>query len=202
MTSKRCVQRSPTFGRARWFLYNIHLIITCLAELDVLALDCQATSADPSKGHLLEIGWSAVCASRRTISVESTLLQLPDGASVPKRVQRITGLDDDALVLGATAEAAWSRVLEAARVISDKTTGRCPAVIHFSRYEERHLRWLHVRAGLSSPFPFRIVCTHTIARRLLPELPRRGFRAVAGYFGHPVSEMRRASHHVEATAAV
>jgi len=39
-------------------------------------------------------------------------------------------------------------------------------------------------------------------RRLLPELPRRGFRAVAGYFGHPVSEMRRASHHVEATAAV
>jgi hypothetical protein len=106
------------------------------------------------------------------------LLQLPDGASVPKRVQRITGLDDDALVLGATAEAAWSRVLEAARVISDKTTGRCPAVIHFSRYEERHLRWLHVRAGLSSPFPFRIVCTHTIARRLLPELPRRGLRAV------------------------
>ena len=62
-------------------------------------------------------------------SVESTLLRLPDGASVPKQVQRITGLHDDALVLGATPEAAWSRVLEAARSVNDTTTGRCPAVI-------------------------------------------------------------------------
>ena len=175
---------------------------TCLDELDVLALDCQATSADPSKGHLLEIGWSAVRASRRTSSVESTLLRLPDGASVPKRVQRITGLHHDALVLGATPKAAWSRVLEAARAVNDTTTGRCPAVIHFSRFEERHLRRLHAQTGPSCPFPFRIVCTHAVARRLLPELPRRGLRALAGYFGHPVSELRRSSHHVEATAAV
>ncbi|MCP4217854.1 MAG: GIY-YIG nuclease family protein [bacterium] len=34
-----------------------------LSELDVLVLDCQATAADPGKGHLLEMGWGRTSAS-------------------------------------------------------------------------------------------------------------------------------------------
>jgi DNA polymerase-3 subunit epsilon len=41
-----------------------------------------------------------------------------------------------------------------------------------------------------------------MARRLLPSLPRRGLRAVAGYLGHPVPELRRAGHHVAATLLI
>jgi DNA polymerase-3 subunit epsilon len=46
------------------------------------------------------------------------------------------------------------------------------------------------------------VCTHEIARRLLPGMPRLGLRALAGYFGHGAEELRRSHGHVWATAHV
>ncbi len=55
---------------------------------------------------------------------------------------------------------------------------------------------------LSGELPLDIVCTHEIARRLLPDLPRRSLRALAGYFGRAVSALRRSADHVEATAFV
>src|SRR5207302_2754756 len=64
---------------------------------------------------------------------------------------------------------------------------------------------------LSSPFlrtlagrepPLDIVCTHDIARRLFPDLPRRSLRALAGYFGRAVGALRRSGDHMEATAFV
>jgi DNA polymerase-3 subunit epsilon len=50
--------------------------------------------------------------------------------------------------------------------------------------------------------PLDVVCTHDIARRLLPDLPRRSLRALAGYFGRAVGPLRRSADHVEATAFV
>ena len=41
-----------------------------------------------------------------------------------------------------------------------------------------------------------------IARRVLPDLPRRSLRAIAGYFGLAVGVLRRSADHVEATAFV
>ena len=34
-----------------------------LKELEVLAIDCQATHSNPDKGHILEIGWVNTRAS-------------------------------------------------------------------------------------------------------------------------------------------
>jgi DNA polymerase-3 subunit epsilon len=51
-------------------------------------------------------------------------------------------------------------------------------------------------------FPFDVVCTRDIARRLLPNLPRCSLRALAGYFGRAVGALRRSTDHVEATAFV
>ena len=72
-----------------------------------------------------------------------------------------------------------------------------PTVIHFARFEQPFLRAL---AGGTPPLD--IVCTHDIARRLLPDLPRCGVRALTGYFGRGVGALRRSADHVEATAFV
>ena len=174
---------------------------TLLAELDVLALDCQATAPNPADGHLLEIGWSDVRTSEPSSPIEAELFQLLEGAELPRRVSRVTGLDEAALAAGLTPEKVWPSVVKTARSIAERNRQpRCTTVIHFSRFEEPYLRWLEEHVGES--FPLGIVCTHEIVRRLLPALPRRGLRAVAGYFGHSVSELRRASQHVSATAAV
>jgi DNA polymerase-3 subunit epsilon len=41
-----------------------------------------------------------------------------------------------------------------------------------------------------------------VTRRLFPTLPRKGLRAVAGYLGHSVPELRRSAHHTAATAFI
>src|SRR4029079_9903880 len=59
-----------------------------------------------------------------------------------------------------------------------------------------------LRALAGGAPPLDIVCTHDIACRLLPDLPRRGVRALTGYLGRAGGPLRRSADHVEATAFV
>ncbi|MFC1607442.1 GIY-YIG nuclease family protein [Candidatus Latescibacterota bacterium] len=180
------------------------LTMTQLTDLDVLILDCQATHAHPDKGNLFEIGWAQTRAGTDEIlMIDSCLLAQPDGVEIPRQVQRVTGLDNDDLASGCRVETAWKKLTVAAAG-TRAMTGRdhCPTVIHFARYELPYLNHLHHLHSLDVPFPFEVICTHEIAKRLLPELPRRGLRSIAGYFGHSVPETRRCGHHVAATAAI
>jgi DNA polymerase-3 subunit epsilon len=160
-----------------------------LAELDVLVVDCQATAAAP-QGHLLEIGWAHASKAEPRVR----LIALPNGAQIPPAVTRITGISDRTLHNAVAAHVAWRELAHEASTLARQPA---PTVIHFARFEEPFLRAL---AGGAPPLD--IVCTHDIARRLLPNLPRRGVRALAGYFGHGVGALRRCADHVEATAFV
>jgi DNA polymerase-3 subunit epsilon len=70
-------------------------------------------------------------------------------------------------------------------------------VAHFARFERPFL----ARLAGGDP-PLEIVCTHEIALRLFPELPRRSLRALAGYFGRSVGALRRSTEHVIGTSFV
>lgn len=162
-----------------------------LSELEVLVVDCQATAACP-KGHLLELGW--VRLGSAAARPQARLIALPPGERVPAAVTRITGITDPMTRSGLDAREAWREL------VADAATLPCqpaPAVIHFARFEQPFFRSL---AGGDPPLD--VVCTHEIARRLLPCLPRRSLRALAGYFGRAVGALRRSGDHVEATAFV
>ena len=164
-----------------------------LAELPVVFLDCQATGATPSHGHLLEMAWARGTARGGHEPVVSHLVQLPRGASLSYRVTELTGIHTEDL----------SDARPAAQVHSAFVSQVSPtavAVIHFARFERPFLQTLHDAHG--QPFVLDIVCTHEICRRLLPSLPRRGLRAIAGYFGHVMHGRKRAADHVAATATV
>ena len=178
-----------------------------LAELKILALDCQATGANPQKGHLLELGWMSACASLLNKSsasgVQAYLNRLPRDEKIPPAVSRITGISDDSLRAAKTPKIIWQHLMAAVKaVISENQLAVCPTVIHFARFEKPFLKDLHQKNDPESPFPFQIVCTHEIAVRLLPDLPRRGLRAIAGYFGHSMPEFKRSADHVIATAFI
>jgi DNA polymerase-3 subunit epsilon len=162
-----------------------------LAHLEVLVVDCQATAAAP-QGHLLEIGW----AREGTTSArpDARLIALPNGARIPPAVARLTGISDRLAQDGIDAQAAWRELSKEAARIEQQPA---PTVIHFARFERPFLEAL----ANGTP-PLDIVCTHDIGRRLLPDLPRRGMRALSGYFGRGVSTLRRSVDHVEATAFV
>jgi DNA polymerase-3 subunit epsilon len=176
-----------------------------LRDLHVLALDGQATAAHSAGGHLLELGWvpvRAVDSAEAPIrTVVSQLVRLPDAAAFSPAAQRVTGLSRDLLADAPGAEAAWQKVVESARsVAAANRLGHCPAIIHYARFETPFLRALH--GDDPDGFPLRIICTLEIAQRLLPGLPRRGLRALAGYLGHSVPPLRRSGDHAVATAMI
>ncbi len=178
-----------------------------LLDLSVVVLDCQATGANPSKGALLEVGWAAARAGdpgdRALPSVQAHLAALPDDAAIPPRVQRMTGIIPPHGVGVAPPITIWQMILDTATTAADRNDqGRAAMVIHFSRFEIPFLQQLHDQYGHGAVFPFEVICTHEISKRLLPDLPRRGLRAMAGYFGHTVPELRRSADHVIATAHI
>jgi DNA polymerase-3 subunit epsilon len=160
-----------------------------LSQLEVLVIDCQATAAAP-RGHLLEIAWAR---SRMTITdARAHLIALSRDEKIPPAVARITGISEPMMRDGTDACLVWRELADdAARL----TPQPAPTVIHFARFEQPFLRIL---AGGEPPLD--IVCTHDIARRLFPELPRRSLRALAGYLGRGVGALRRSADHMEATA--
>ena len=162
-----------------------------LSELEVLIIDCQATAAAPL-GHLLEIGWAR--ASTTTTEIQARLIALPPGERIPPTVARLTGISERMAQGGTGAHVAWRELATEAGTLARQPA---PTVIHFARFEQPFLSAL---AG--GALPLDILCTHDIARRLLPDLPRCGVRALAGYFGRGVGALRRSADHVEATAFV
>ncbi|UCG93338.1 MAG: GIY-YIG nuclease family protein [candidate division WOR-3 bacterium] len=177
-----------------------------LERLIVLFVDCQTTGAHPGKGDIIEIGWarsdtfSSVKTSR---TMKTYLVKLPEGRKIPKRTQTVTGIDPDDVAAGHDACDIWKRLLDTAENVAHSNhLDVCPTIIHFAKFEEPFLRSMHEKNALGRDFPLSIICTHEIARRLFPGLPRRGIRAVAGYFGYAVGEYRRCRDHVAATAHI
>jgi DNA polymerase-3 subunit epsilon len=162
-----------------------------LSQLEVLVVDCQATAAAPH-GHLLEIGWARAGAA--TTRADARLIALPHGEHIPAAVMRLTGISEQMSRDGVDAHVAWQELSNEAATLACQPA---PTVIHFARFEQPFLRAL---AG--GTLPLDILCTHDIARRLLPDLPRCSVRALTGYFGRGVGALRRSADHVEATAFV
>ena len=180
-----------------------------LIELQVLALDCQATGANPQKGHLLEIGWSQTRAAQsvrpQDFKVKSFPVRLPPDVEIPKAVQRVTGISKETFdkTLPLPSAGIWQKIVKTAdRIAAADHMDRCPTIIHYARFEAPFLRNLHAGSKRRGKFPLHLICTHEIAKRLLPGLPRKGLRAVAGYYGHTVPLSRRSADHVVATAVI
>jgi len=178
-----------------------------LKSLTVLYLDCQTTGGGPQSSEPLEIGWKKSHLPseeyRDAERVYSFLLKLPEGSEIPSRVQKVTGISPEDVRNGYEPEAVYAKLLEDAKhIMRFNGLSWCPLVIHYSGFEEPFIRNFHARYGSGRPFPFRFLCTHKLAKKIFPELPRRGLRAVAGYLGFSVGEMRRCTEHVNATEYV
>lgn len=172
--------------------------MTDLRDLDLLLVDCQTTGASPSHGHLLELGWMRYRAADPVPATDdelrARLVAMPDGHTVPRRVADLTGITDAMLADADPLEEVWQGFCEA-HAAADR-----PAA-HYAQFERRFLEEARERHGAPEA-PFGLLCTHAIAERVYPGLPRRGLRALAGFVGHPVDAPNRAGSHVRATAAI
>lgn len=177
-----------------------------LDGLPVLLIDCQASGASPKHGHLIDIAWAVTTASALAAGEElecsSTLVALPDEVTLPRKIERMTGISAQMLSSAPSfAEVARSLSEELLDFVGEDGHVMLVPVAHYARYERPFVEQLLEEVGFVNPTP-PFLCTHEIARRLMPGLPRRGLRALAGYFGEVSSEHKRAHVHVEATAII
>ncbi len=176
-----------------------------LRQLDFLAFDCQATGNNPSKSHLLEIGWLVFkadnAAATRSLQPKTLFIRLPEAYALPKRIQKLTGIETADMHDAVAADAAIHTLLgQAEKVARRNRMALCPTVIHFARYEMGFLKHHFHASDASATLPLEVICTHQIATRLMPALPRKGLRAVAGYLGYSVPAAKRCRAHLAATA--
>ncbi|MBC7371252.1 MAG: GIY-YIG nuclease family protein, partial [Bdellovibrionaceae bacterium] len=157
-----------------------------LSDLTVLFLDLQTTGSNPLNSHVLEIAW----ATTEDAEPQSHLVALPEGESVPRRIEMITGISDKLLAEAAILPDVLCKLHEH---LPDLKL----VVIHFAQFEKPFLTDIYAKCG--QEMPFRILCTHLIAKRLMPNLPSRGLKGLAGYFGYNAGELKRGTTHVEAT---
>jgi TonB family protein len=106
-----------------------------LADLHILALDCQATGANPGKGHLLEIGWVSGSAAAEAVpdkqQVQSHLIRQPPETPIPPVVQRLTGITGAAMTEAVSPKTAWKLLDQAARATAARNqTVLYPTMIH------------------------------------------------------------------------
>ncbi len=162
-----------------------------LSKTTLFFVDCQTTGATPEKGEIVDLAWCATSAADDQQGVHGGLIQIE--GEVPPRIARITGITDELLATAAAADEVRDAFAQAYDDLG------APCVAHYARFEQRFLDdFLADEPRWDSS----ILCTHAIARRLLPELPRLGIRALSGYFGQTMHEDKRARGHVEATTRI
>ena len=150
----------------------------------------------PSVGSLLEMAWGWGQADRDSLDfLRSELVQLPEGQEIPRAVKDLTGIQNWDLAKAISQSQLLQNFLADFQVQDQKAL----AIIHYGQFEKPFLQDLfHSQSELEN-LPFEIICSQKIAKKLLPQLPSRNLRGLAGYFGTPIGELKRAASHVQAT---
>jgi len=170
-----------------------------LDSLKVLILDCQTTGSTPEKGHLLEMAWAVFQADGQELvvsDVTSRLVQLPDRELIPPPIAKMTGISAEEMSGAEEPREVWTRLGSATQQADMNPFRQHIAVTHYARFEDRFLRHLHTQFTPEESYPFRLVCTYEVARRLYPSLPNRGLRALSGFTGLHLPELKRATSQV------
>ncbi len=166
------------------------------SEHKILIVDCQTTGQNPSSGNLLEIAWFTADGSSQCSAMQTYLVKQPDDTEIPHRIKSLTGIRQEEMERAISKDEVKELLAQSLQTIDQPKI----CLAHYARFEMPFLQDL-LQPALSC-LPFDLICSFEIARRLFPNLPSRGIRAVAGYFGTVCSELKRAESHATATFAI
>ena len=170
-----------------------------LNQTKFLIVDCQTTGLHVEGNHILEIAWAIWDSKNRNIVTESFILRLPQDASIPKYILRMTGVTEKQLSTGFDPREVCMLLTNALSSLNEET----PVVIsHSAQFELKFLKEFFKQYCPYDKFSFEMICTQKIIKRLLPNLPSTTLTGVAGYYGITIPKVNRAPSHVEVTSAI
>lgn len=155
----------------------------------IFFIDCQSTGASFINSQILEVA----CNDRSWV--------LNQKEPVPRKILRLIGISHEEVEQGFNAEQVFRELSSLIGESAKQFQGDMFAVSHFARFEKAHLDRLW-QTYAKQPFPIPMICTHKLAKLLFPQLPNYGIRALAGWFGMPLDDGKRASNHVVATQQI
>src|SRR6186997_3079396 len=125
-----------------------------LRELEVLAVDGQASGATPEHGDLLELGWARCSAAGLAGPVRSRWVVPRTGRAIPWPVRELTGWSEVSAAEAVDERSAWTELRGDLATVSGPTSlAPAPTVIHFARFELAFLRDLSRRIDGSEQLP-------------------------------------------------
>jgi DNA polymerase-3 subunit epsilon len=162
-----------------------------LGDEDWVVVDVETTGGSPRHGHrVTEI--AAVCVSGGAVRQTFSTLVNPE-RRIPSMITALTGITDEMV-----REA--PRFQDVAADLAGVLRGRV-FVAHNAAFD-----WKFVSAEVGRATGERIegrrLCTVRLARKLLPQLPRRSLDHVARYYGVEIGSRHRAGGDALATAQV
>lgn len=162
-----------------------------ITDAHYLYLDFQTTGASPEYGSVLELAW------RHSSEENTRSFLIRQEEPIPRRIRSLTGIQNEELEKeGHAEEKVFFELLEQLKLRPVDAL-----VLHFARFELQFLKALFAKYSAEFSLP-PVLCTFEITKRLYPRLPARSLRAVAGFFGEPICELKRATEHVNATARI
>jgi DNA polymerase-3 subunit epsilon len=171
----------PTHGRPDVTAFGYDdLLEQSLAAARFVVVDLETTGGAPAASGITEIGAVRMCGGR----LEDTFVTLVNpGRPIPPFVRNLTGITDAMVATAPPIAEALPRFFAFA--------GRAVLVAHNAAFDMGHLTAARRHldgGGLGLPS----LCTLRLARRLLPELRRRGLDSVAAELGIACEDRHRA----------
>ena len=174
----------------RWLARAHETLASPLRDTAFVVVDLETTGLGVSPHGIIEIGAARVRGGR---VIEEFQQLVNPGVPLPPFITRLTGIDDRALADQPRIADVWPRFVD--------FLGADVLVAHNATFD---LGFLNAAAlalvGAALPNPW--LCTLKLARRLLPELRRRGLDALAAHFGIPQDDRHRALGDVRITVEV
>jgi DNA polymerase-3 subunit epsilon len=174
----------------RWIVRDHALLASPLAETTFVVVDLETTGGAPGASGITEIGAVRVKGGRLHDTF-STLVN--PGHRIPPFVSALTGITDEMVAGAPPIGEALPRFLD--------FVGTAVLVAHNAAFDVGHLdaaRRAHDGRAIDLP----AVCTLRLARRLMPELDRKGLDSVAGALGIGVVDRHRGLGDARITAEV
>ncbi len=154
-----------------------------------LFLDCQSTGGSLVTSSLLEVA----CNERSWV--------VRQDRPVSPKICRLLGVSKEEIDGGIPVDQMFHDLSALVQQQLDAEGPLLFAVAHYARIERAYIDRLWL-SQVNQVFPIPIICTHKITKLLCPGLPSYGLRALAGWFGTPLDDGKRASNHVFATRQI
>jgi len=175
----------------RWVAVVHEALAASLADTEFVVVDLETTGGSPQRGStIIEIGAVRLDRARRAHRFSRLI---DPGRPLPPFITRLTGITDGMLAGQPRLGEVIAEFLEFA--------GDRVVVAHNARFDVSFLN-AALTAGGDRTLHQPSLCTMRLARRLVPQLRRRGLDAVASHFGIPLLDRHRALGDAVMTAEI